>query len=88
VNTGGQKIHYAPATCIGSPESQLYPGTHKKKQVKGGDSPPLLGGLSHKTPPGVLHQALGSPEQEINESAGVSPEKGHKNDQRDGTPLL
>ena len=48
--------------CTSSPESQLYPGLHKKQhgqQVEGGDSPPLL--HSRETPPGALCPALGPP---------------------------
>jgi len=59
---------------------------HKASRVKGGDSVPLL--RSGETPPGVLHPALEPSAQGRHCPAGVGPEKGHKNDQRDGTPLL
>ena len=68
-------------------ESQLYPGLHHKKrgqQVEGGDSAPLL--CSGETSLAVLHSALESSVQE--RPVGAGPEEGHKNDQRDGTPLL
>jgi len=75
--------------CTHSPEIHLYPGLHKKKcgqHVEGGDYPPLL--CSCENTPGVLHPALGTPVQERCRPAKVHPEKGHKKDRRDGTPLL
>jgi len=41
-----------------------------------------------ETPPGVLHPVAESSIQEIHRPAGAHPEKGHKNDPRDGTALL
>ncbi|KAK4818961.1 LOW QUALITY PROTEIN: hypothetical protein QYF61_022628 [Mycteria americana] len=75
--------------CAHSPESQPYPGLHQKKrgqQVEGGDSAPLL--CSGETPPGVLRPALEPSAQERYGRVGAGLEEGHKNDQRDGTPLL
>jgi len=63
--------------------------SHQKKhgqQVKGSDSPPLL--CSRGTPSGVLHPALEPSAQERHRPVGAGPEKGHKNDQRDGITLL
>jgi len=43
---------------------------------------------SGETPPGVLSSALEPSAQERQGPVGADPEEGHKNDQRDGTPLL
>jgi len=62
---------------------------HQKKcgqQVKGGDSDPLL--RYCETPSGVLHPALEPSAQERHRPVGAGPEEGHKNDLKDGTPLL
>jgi len=81
-----QKTSYTTPICgkcvlsVVSP----YPGLHQKlrgQQVEGADSAPLL--CSGETPPGVLCPALEFSAQERH-----GPEEGHKNDQRDGTPLL
>jgi len=75
--------------CAHSPESQLYPGLHRKKhgqQVEGGDSAsPLCCG---EAPSGVLHPALEPSAQEGHGLLGASPEEGHKIDVRAETPLL
>jgi len=71
------------------PEGQPYPGLHQKKhgqQVEGDDSAPVL--CSGESPPGVLCPALESSAQERHGAVGAGPEDGHKNDLRDGTPLL
>ena len=75
--------------CPRSPEGEPYPGLHPQQrgqQVEGGDSAPLL--CSVETPPGVLHPALRHSAQERHGSAGALPEEGHKNGQKDGTPVL
>ena len=51
----------------------------------GADSVPLHAG---ETPPGVLHPTPESSVQERHGPVGAGPEEVHKNDQRDGTPLL
>jgi len=43
---------------------------------------------SGETPCGVLRPPLKPSAQERHRPVGAGPEKGHKNDQRDGTPLL
>jgi len=50
------------------------------------DSAPLL--CSDETPPGVLRPALEPSTQERHGPIGVGPVKGHKKDQRGGTPFL
>ncbi|PKU45531.1 rna-directed dna polymerase from mobile element jockey- hypothetical protein [Limosa lapponica baueri] len=73
------------AICASSPEGQSHPGLHQKKhgqQVKGGDSAPLL--CSCDTPPGVLPPASESSAQERHGPVEVSPEEGHKDDERTG----
>lgn len=72
-----------------SPESHLYAELHQKncgQQVKGDDLAPLFctGGSSH----GVLCPDVESSVQEGHRSVGTHPEKGHKNYQRERTPLL
>ena len=43
---------------------------------------------SGRTPLGILHPALQPSAQERHGAVGAGPEEGHKNDQKDGTPLL
>ena len=43
---------------------------------------------SGETPPGVLHPALESSEQNTHGPVGAGPEECHKNDQRAGMPFL
>ena len=83
------KLDGQPATCVYSPENQLYPGLHQKKhgqQVEGGDRAPLL--CADKASPGVLYPDVESSVQKKQRSVGVHPEEGHKSDLRDGTPPL
>lgn len=56
------------------------------QQGGGGDSPPVL--LSAEAPPGAPCPALGPPAQERHGCVGAGPEEDHRNDGRDGTPLL
>ena len=87
--TGGWKAGHKPAMWAQSTEGQPYPGLHHEQrgqQVEGGDSAPLL--CSGEMPPGVLRSALQPSAQERHGPAGVRPEEGHKDDQRDGAPLL
>ena len=75
--------------CAHSPEGQAYPGPHQEKrgqQVEAGDSAPLL--QSGETSLRLLHPALEPSIQEGYGAVGVGPEEGHRNDQRDGAPLL
>ena len=74
--------------CTHSLEGQPCPGLRQKQcgqQGEEGDSAPLL--RSGETPSGVLHPALDLSAQERHGRVGAGPEEGHKNDQRDGTPL-
>ena len=89
VGFGWWKARHDPAMCTRSPAGQPYPGLHQKKlgqQVEGRNSAPLL--RSGESPPGVLRPALEPPAQEGHGAVGVGPEEGHKDDHRDGTPLL
>jgi len=75
--------------CTCSPEGQPYPGLHQEKhgqQVEGGVSVALL--HSCETPPGVLRPALSPPTYVGHGCVEMGPEKGHKDDQRAGAPLL
>ena len=56
------------------------------QHVDGGDSAPLL--HSSETLPRVLCPALEPVAQERHGPVGVGQEESHKDDQRDGTPLL
>ena len=57
------------------------------QQVKGDDPPPLLC-LGEASPGVVLSPDVESSVQERDGPAGAHPEESHKNDLRDGTPLL
>jgi len=75
--------------CPHSLESQPYPGLHQKKhgqQVEGGDPAPLL--CSGDTSCGVLCPDVKSSLEERCGPVGAHPDEGHKNDPRDGTPVL
>jgi len=72
-----------------SPEGQPYPGLHQEKhgqQVEGADSAPLF--CSGETSPGVLRPDEELSAQDRHGPVGAGPEEGHRNDQRNGTPLL
>jgi len=78
-----------PALHPHSSESQLYPGLHQKKhgqQDKGGDPDPLL--CAGEPSPGILCPDVETSAQKRRGPVRVCPEEGHKNDPRDGTPLL
>jgi len=65
--------------CTRSPEGQPYPGLHPQqggKQVKGGDSAPLL--HSGEIPNGVLHPALEPSAQDRHGPVGVGLEEATK----------
>jgi len=75
--------------CPNSPESQLHPGLHQKKcgqKAETGDSAFLLcaGEISF----GALHPDAEFSIHERCGPVGVLPEERHKNDPKDGTPLL
>mgnify|MGYP001855578976 CR=1 FL=1 len=75
--------------CPYSPESQLYPGLHQKQrgpQGEGGNPAPLL--CAGEASPGALCPDVETSVQEGCGLLGVHPEKGHKNDPQNGTPLL
>ena len=75
--------------CLHSLESQPYIGLNQKKcgqQVEGGD--PALLPCAGENSPEVLHPDVESSVQERHGPVGVRLEDGHKNDPRDGTPLL
>lgn len=72
-------VHWHPRKPI-SPYSQKH-----CQQVKGCDTPPLV--YFCETALGVLCPALGPLAQERQGTFGVSPEEGHKNNQRAGVPL-
>ena len=87
--TGGWEAGREPAMCPYSPESQPYPGLHQKKcgeKVKRGD--PALLFCTCEASLGVLHLDVESSVQERHGPVGAHPEEGHKNDPRDGTPIL
>ena len=70
-----------------SPETQG--GLRKKElgwQVKGGDPASLF--CTGEDSPGVSHPDMESSVQERHGPVGACPEKGHKNDPRDGEPPL
>ena len=75
--------------CACSPEGQPCPELHQEKrgqQVEGEDSARLL--CSRETQPGVLCPALEPSAQERHGPVGAGSEEGHKNDQRNGAPVL
>ena len=75
--------------CCHSPESQLYPGLHLKKcglQGEGDDPASLF--CSGETSCRVLHPDVEPSVQGRHRPVGAHPEEGHRNDPRDGMPLL
>jgi len=77
--------------CLPSPEGQPYPGLHQKKVVVSRAREVLLPFSS------VLVRShleyciqVWSPQyrRDIDRSAGARSEEGHKNNPKDGTPLL
>jgi len=75
--------------CPHSPEGQPYPGLNQKKcgqQGEGFDPASLL--YTGEASPGVLHPDVESSVQERHGPVGVCPEKGHKKDPWNGTPVL
>ena len=86
---GGWEAGHDPAMCPHSSQSQLYPELHQKKRgqhVKGGDPAPLL--CTGEASPGVLHPDVEFSVEERHGPVRVHPEDGHKNYQRDATPIL
>ena len=72
--------------CPHSPESQPYPGLHQKtcgQQVEEGDPAHLL--RAGEASPWIVHPDVESSVQEKHRPTGACPEKGHKNDPRDGS---
>jgi len=81
----GWQALYEPAMCSCCPESQPYPGLHQKmcgQQGQGGDPAPLR--CAGESSSEVLHPRVESSVPERHGPVGG----GHKNDTRDGTPLL
>ena len=74
--------------CPHGPESQQYPGLQQKhgQQGKGGDPAPLNG--TDETSLGILGPDVESSVEERHGPVGSCPEKGQKNNPRDGMPLL
>ena len=58
----------------------------EEQQGEGGECLPPF--YPHEAPSGVLCAGLGPPVQEGCGAVGAGPEKGHKDDQRAGTPIL
>ena len=80
---------HEPAVCPCNLESQQYPSLQQKmhdQQIKGGDPVPLL--CAGEASPGVLQPGVESSVPERHGPAEAHPKEGHKNDPRDGTPLL
>lgn len=78
----GKQCFLCPASVLGEPGCSVW----NINQGKLGNSPFVL--RSGETPPAVLRPALGSSAQERHGPVGAGPEEGHKNEQRDGEPLL
>ena len=75
--------------CVLAAQKPLYPQLHQNQggqQIKGGNPAPLL--CAGETSPRVLGPDVESSVQKRHGPVGVHPKEGHRNDPRDGTPLL
>ena len=75
--------------CVLAAQKPLYPQLHQNQggqQIKGGNPAPLL--CAGETSPGVLCPDVEFSVQERHGPAGPHQEEVHKNEPRDGTPIL
>jgi len=84
----GGKLDMSPQCALAAQKANHILGCIKRSIVRmsRGDSAPLL--CAGETSSEVLHPEVESSVQERHGPAGACPEEGHKNDARDGTPLL
>ena len=83
------KLDMSKQRALAAQKVNHIPGWHPKQhsqQVEGGDPASLL--CIGETSPGVLHPDVEPSVQEKHRPVGARPEKGHKNDPWNGTPLL